>query len=199
MSKSIEETILALFDKFSHKHHWYDETSKNIHYYNGWKTNSAWKINKRVVVPHMNAFDSWSGKFRPYYEVCDKLKDIEKVFDYLDGGRSDHVDLEAALKRAEETGQTKKIQLKYFNVTFYKKGTCHIEFTNLDLLKKFNLFGSQKKGWLPPSYGKANYEDMDSEEKTVIDSFEGELEYRKVLKNKDYFIVEIGLPLLEAS
>lgn len=199
MSKSIEETILALFDKFSHKHHWYDETSKNIHYYNGWKTNSAWKINKRVVVPHMNAFDSWSGKFRPYYEVCDKLKDIEKVFDYLDGGRSDHVDLEAALKRAEETGQTKKIQLKYFNVTFYKKGTCHIEFTNLDLLKKFNLFGSQKKGWLPPSYGKANYEDMDSEEKAVIDSFEGELEYRKVLKNKDYFIVEIGLPLLEAS
>lgn len=199
MSKSIEETILALFDKFSHKHHWYDETSKNIHYYNGWKTNSAWKINKRVVVPHMNAFDSWSGEFRPYYEVCDKLKDIEKVFDYLDGGRSDHVDLDAALKRAEETGQTKKIQLKYFNVTFYKKGTCHIEFTNLDLLKKFNLFGSQKKGWLPPSYGKANYEDMSQEEKTVIDSYEGEAEYRKVLENKDYFISEIGLPLLEAS
>lgn len=199
MSKSIEETILALFDEFSHKHHWYDETSKNIHYYNGWKTNSAWKINKRVIIPNMNAYDSWNGAFLPKYQVGDKLKDIEKVFDYLDGGRSDHVDSEAALKRAQEAGQTKKIQLKYFNITFYKKGTCHIEFTNLDLLKKFNLFGSQKKGWLPPSYGKANYEDMSQEEKTVIDSYEGEVEYRKVLKNKDYFLCEVGLPLLEAS
>lgn len=71
--------------------------------------------------------------------------------------------------------------------------------TNLDLLKKFNLFGSQRKGWLPPSYGKAKYEEMNPEEKAVIDSFEGELEYRKVLKNKDYFITEVGLPLLEAS
>lgn len=199
MSKSIEDTILTLFDEFSHKHHWYNETSKNIHYYNGWKTNSAWKINKRVIIPNMNAYDSWNGAFRPKYQVGDKLKDIEKVFDYLDGGRSDHVDLEAALKRAQETGQTAKIPLKYFSVTFYKKGTCHIEFTNLNLLKKFNLFGSQKKGWLPPSYGKANYEDMSQEEKTVIDSYEGEAEYRKVLENKDYFISEIGLPLLEAS
>ncbi len=196
MSKSIDDTILALFEEFSHKHHWYNETSKNIHYYNGWKTNQCWKINKRVIIP-LSAY-SW-GEFRPNYSAGDKLKDIEKVFDYLDDGQSDHVDLEVTLKRAQEAGQTTKIPLKYFNVTFYKKGTCHIEFANPDLLKKFNLFGSQKKGWLPPSYGKADYDDMAQEEKTVIDSYEGEAEYRKVMKNKDYFLCKVGLPLLEAS
>jgi len=198
MCKSIEGTILALFEEFSNKYHYYDDTSKNIHYYNGWKTNSAWKINKRVIIPRMNAFDDWSGKFQANYLIKDKLMDIEKVFDYLDGGRSNHVDLEATLKRAQEIGQTTKIKLKYFLITFYKKGTAHIEFINLDLLKKFNLFGSQRKGWLPPSYGKTKYEDMSQEEKAVIDDFEGEVEYQKVMKNKDYFICDlVRLPMLE--
>jgi len=56
------------------------------------------------------------------------------------------------------------------------------------LLKKFNLFGSQQKGWLPPSYGKANYEDMSAEERAVIDDFEGREEYEKVMRNKDYYL-----------
>lgn len=198
-SKSIEDTILALFDEFSNKHHWYDEMSKNIHYYNGWKTNKSWCINKKVIIP-LNAFDNWRNTYTLYLKsrTADKLADIEKIFDYLDGGRSNHVDLYATLQKAQEAGQTSKIPLKYFNVTVYKKGTCHIEFTNLELLKKFNLFGSQRKGWLPPGYGKVKYEDMSQEEKAVIDDFEGEVEYRKVMKNKDYYLCEsVGLLVLE--
>ena len=49
MKSSLEEDILKLFDDFSHKYHYYDETSKNIHYYNGWKTNKAHMINKKVI------------------------------------------------------------------------------------------------------------------------------------------------------
>ena len=47
----IEETIIALFDELSHKYSYWDETSKNIHYYNGWKTNQSWVVNKKVVIP----------------------------------------------------------------------------------------------------------------------------------------------------
>jgi hypothetical protein len=198
-SKSIEDTIIKLFDDFSYQNHW-DDTSKNIHYYNGWKSNKAWFINKRIVVPRMSAFDDWDGRFQANYRVKDKLTDIEKVFDYLDGGRTDHVNLEIELQRAQEAAQTSKIQLKYFKITFYKKGTAHIEFTNLELLKKFNLFGSQRKGWLPPSYGKAKYEDMTTEEQTIINEFEGPAEYQKVMANKDYYICEsVGLPMLESK
>ena len=192
MIKAVENTILSLFEEFSHKHY-YDEMSKNTHLYNGWKTNKAWKINKKIIIPLSGFYDmqySW-GRYCPTeYKVIDKLTDIEKVFNYLDDGTTEDIDIKKALQHAEDNDITKKIQLKYFNVTFYKKGTCHIEFDNLDLLHKFNLFGSQRKGWIPPSYGKKHYKDMTEEEKAVIDDFEGEISYKKVMSNKEYYIVE---------
>lgn len=199
--KGIEQTIIDLFDEFSHKHHYYDETSKNIHYYNGWKTNKAWIVNKKVIIPLSGFHDleySWGG-FRPTKsDTVKKLQDIEKCFNYLDGGLTEAVDLEESLKFAEEYGETKDIQLKYFTVSFYKKGTCHITFNNDELLKKFNIFGSQHKGWLPPSYGKKAYKDMTAEEKGVVNEFEGEKEYSKVISNKGYYLFDgNNLNLLE--
>jgi len=199
MMKSVEKTILDLFEEFSHKSHWHDETSKNIHYYDGWKTNKAWIINRKVII-RLNGFNSWSANLDYSYAVIQKLMDTEKVFNYLDAGLSDHIDLKEILKQAEKDLETRKIQLKYFTVTFYKKGTCHIEFTNLDLLKKFNLFGSQRKGWLPPSYGKKKYKDMSKEEKVVVTEFEGEKEYERVMENREYFIYKSdGLLMLDGD
>ena len=198
MIQSVENTILALFEEFSNKHHWHDETSKNIHYYNGWKTNKSWKINKKVIIP-LSGFNSWDSSRIDYdYNVLGRLSDIEKVFNYLDGGVTEENNIKEALKTAQHYGETKKIPLKYFAVTFYKKGTCHIEFANEELLHKFNLYGSQRKGWLPPSYSKAKYKDMTPEEKSVIDEFEGEESYRKVMSNKDYYIVETSKLLMLA-
>lgn len=199
--KGIEDTIIELFDEFSHKHYYYDETSKNIHYYNGWKTNKAWIVNKKVIIPLSGFYDlEYSfGGFRPTRnDTIRKLQDIEKCFNYLDGGLTEAVNLEESLKFAEEYGETKDIQLKYFTVTFYKKGTCHITFNNEELLKKFNIFGSQHKGWLPPSYGKKSYKDMTTEEKAVVNEFEGEKEYNKVISNKGYYLFDgNNLNLLE--
>ncbi len=182
--KSVEDTIIELFDELSHKHSYYDG-SENVHYYDGWKTNKAWKINRRVII-RLRGYH-W-GEFRPEYNAKRKLRDIEKVFDYLDGGRTDHTDSMAILDKAKAESQTRKIPLKYFNVSFYKKGTCHIEFTDEELLKKFNLYGSLKKNWLPPSYGKKSYKDMNQEERQVIDDFEGEEEYKKTLLSPNYYL-----------
>ena len=84
------------------------------------------------------------------------MAQIERVLHFLDtnGKPYNGDELRAALKAAEESGQTRNIQLHYFKVTFYKKGTAHIEFTNTDVLKSFNLYAGQKKGWRPPTYGK---------------------------------------------
>jgi hypothetical protein len=192
MVQGVEDTILNLFEEFSYKHY-YDEQSKNIHLYNGWKTNKAYKINKKVIIPLNAYYDmqySW-GRYEPsHYRVMDKLKDIEKVFNYLDNGQTEPIDMKEALIFAEHYGETKKIELKYFYVTFFKKGTCHIEFKNLDLLHKFNLFGSQRKNWLPPSYGKTKYNDMTKEERTIIDEFEGMASYNKVYNNQSYYLVK---------
>lgn len=198
--KGIEETIISLFDELSHKYSWDKEYSSNIHYYNGWKTNQSWIINKKVIIP-LSAYDTYSGKFRPTgysSNAIKKLTDIEKCFNYLDGGLTEAIDIEESLKFAEEFQETKEIQLKYFTVTFYKKGTSHIVFNNEELLKKFNIFGAQHKKWLPPSYGKKQYKDMTQEEKQVVNEFEGEKEYNKVINNTNYYLFNCNnLSLLE--
>ncbi|WP_425203657.1 DNA N-6-adenine-methyltransferase [Priestia megaterium] len=188
MVQGVEDTILNLFEEFSHKHY-YDESSKNVHLFNGWKTNKSYKINKKVIIP-LNGYNEFWGKYEPTsWKVLDKLKDIEKVFNYLDSGLTEDINLTDELKMAEHYQETKKIELKYFYVTFYKKGTCHIEFKDMELLHKFNLFGSQKKNWLPPSYGKTSYKNMTPEEKEIVKQFEGEQSYSKVMQNKAYYFV----------
>jgi hypothetical protein len=197
--RGVEETILKLYDDFSHKYHWADETSKNIHYFNGWKTNKSWKINKKVIIP-LSGFDSYDKRPSFKYSVSSRLSDVTKIFDYLDSGRTYEVNIDGELQLAQDRRQTAKIQLKYFTVTFYKKGTCHIEFTDLALLEKFNLYGCQRKGWLPPHYGKKRYKDMSAEEQEVANSFSGgETEYNKIYKQQEFYLVESNAPLLLAE
>jgi len=186
----VEDTIIALFDELSHKHYWDKDNSSNIHYYNGWKTNKSWYINEKVIIP-LSAWDTiWNQFSVNKYTIVEKLQDVEKCFNYLDSGLTDAIDLKETLEFSQEYGETRNIMLKYFNITFYKKGTCHITFTNPEILKKFNIFGSQKKGWLPPAYGKKKYKDMTAEEKTVVNEFEGEKEYNKVMNNTKYYLFD---------
>ena len=199
LSAGIEECIIKLFDELSYQYAYSDELSKNIHYYNGWKTNKAWIINKKVILPWMNAWNGYTGRFSPTdYRLLEKFEDIEHALNYL-SGKTSSSDLRYILNRAEKEGQTKKVQLKYFTVTFYKKGTCHIEFTDLELLKKLNIFGSQRKGWLPPAYGKKSYKDLTPEEKTVIDDFEGRASYEDTYANADKYLIDTFLPALDMA
>lgn len=189
----IEKTIMDLFDDWTRKYHW-DENSQNRHYFNGWRTNNAFAVNKKVIIPMYGALEaSWSrkGDYSIGYTTIGKLDDIEKVFDYLDGGLTESLKPAGSVaKEAVENGQTRAIPCKYFEVTLFKKGTCHIKFTNPDVIQKFNLFAAKGKNWLPPSYGRKRYKDLDAEEKAVIDSFEGEESYNRVLARPDYFLTE---------
>jgi len=194
INKAVEETILSLFDELSNQYHYNNETSKNIHYYNGWKTNKCWKINNKVIIPfYMRTYKNLDGsyKFLDCYEASNKMEDITKIFDYLDCGQTEYqYSISNIVKAYFDKGEYKNIPLKYFNATFYKKGTCHITFTNLELLDKFNLFGSQRKGWLPPNYGKKPYIEMDKEEQEVVKEFSGSIEnYNKIYTNQDYYLV----------
>lgn len=46
---------------------------------------------------------------------------------------------------------------------------------------------------------KKNYNDMTQEEKRVIDSFEGERNYQKVINNPKYYLSYNSMNLLEVS
>lgn len=189
----IEATILKLFDDWTYKHSWRDDNSPNRHYFDGWKTNDCFAVNKKVIIP-FGGYDDWvSSRFRAY-NVLQKFRDIEKVFDFLDSGRTEwEGSVEKAFEEAEATQNTKNIDTKYFTVTFFKKGTAHLVFKNPELLEKFNLFAAQHKNWLPPSYGKKRYKDMTPEEQRVVDSFQGRERYEHVMAHADYYL-DAGKP-----
>ena len=195
MCKGVEETILQLFDDMTAEHAWYPECSKNVHYYNGWQTNKAHKIGSKVIMPVNGMFGSysWNKNDLDIRRVYDVLSDIEKSLNYLDGGLTEDVRLDFILQRAEQEKKTKNIHCKYFAVDFFKKGTMHIKFypESMKLVDRFNIYASQKKGWLPPSYGKKYYSDMTQEEKNVIDSFQGEESYNEVMMNATYYLNDV--------
>lgn len=195
--KGIEDTIVDLFDDWTRRS--WNQESPNRHYYDGWKTNDCFAIGKKVIIPFYGAYDSWSNRFHSY-AVIQRFRDIEKVFDFLDSGRTNWPgSLGNALDVAEATGNTRNIDTKYFTATFYKKGTAHLVFKDLALLEKFNLFAGQKKGWLPPAYGKKRYDDMTPEEQHVVDSFQGRERYENVMNNADYYLSTNSTELLMLS
>ena len=141
MCQGVEDTIVALFDRLTTAHSWYPECSKNVHYYNGWKTNKAHKINGKVILPVNGMFSdySWDKDSFDLRVAENTISDIEKVFEYLDGNMSAEVDLHNVLKNAHDSGQTKNIPCKFLDITLYKKGTMHIKFRNQELLDRFNI------------------------------------------------------------
>jgi phospholipid N-methyltransferase len=191
ITSGVEDAIMDMFATFTDRYAYHDWNS-NVHYYNGWRTNKSHVINRRVIVPinGSNAY-SWDKNRFDSYRIAKEIGDLVKAFDYL-AGESRFGDMWAsALDRIKEFGPlTRNVDFGYFWATFYKKGTCHIEFRDMNLLAKLNIYGSQKKNWLPPSYGKRRYRDMDPEEQAVVDSFQGEDSYDLVMDNADYFLTD---------
>lgn len=200
LTTNIEDAILEQFEKLTYAHSL--DKSSNIHYFDGWKTNSAFMIKPKVIIPCYGLHENYhSSSWWSLYKATDKLDELEKIFTYLDGGQTpgDTVNtIMYNLNSRDYTGE--RLSFKYFDVEFKKKGTIHLWFKNPDLLKKFNIFGANKKGWLPNDYGQKPYEAMTEEEKHVIDDFQGKQDYNRVVNNSRYYmtietsnIMQIGM------
>lgn len=191
-TSGIEDAILAMFDNFSRRFSYNDEFGANLHYYNGWKSNAAHKINKKIILP-VNGFSSysWGKRGLDTYYITEKIADMVKAFNYLAGDLDSPITLTTgAITHANHTSQFRSVDFHYFTATFYKKGTCHITFKDQRLLDKLNIYGSQRKGWLPPSYGKRTYAEMGADEQRVVDEFQGEDAYTTVLAERAYYLAQ---------
>lgn len=193
----IDKAIMDVFEKMTAAHSWWPETKNNIHYYSGWATNKAHKIGKKVIIPiHGSHSDSWRGEKLAEYTIYGVLGDIEKSLNYLDQGVTAESDMHVVLKTANAAGQTRNIAFKYFNATFFKKGTCHITFHDQRMVDLLNIYAARGRNWLPPNYGKARYEQMTPEEREVVDSFQGKEQYERIMENADYYLVAHNQQLL---
>ena len=107
---------------------------------------------------------------------------------YLDCGRTEDFKMYERLEQAQRTGENRGIDTKFFKVDLFRKGTCHLTFKDLDLLKKFNLYCGKKKNWLPDDYGRKPYSHLDNEEREIVDSFEGKASYEDTYRNQEFYL-----------
>lgn len=127
----VKDSIMQMFEKFTAKHSWYPECESSIHYYNGWRTNLAHKVNDKKVIIPMNGFQSHYSFEKDWkldeWEISRTISDLERAMRYLDRGEATFfVSPENVARRAAATGDNRNIEFTYFFVTYYKKGTAHI-------------------------------------------------------------------------
>lgn len=186
LNHNLDEAILKQFDNLTYSHSMSNQS--NVHYFNGWKTNSAFMIKSKVIIPMYGCYDS-RYSYYSLHNIRDYLDELEKIFVYLDGNAKTGMSISERWQQSDVSHyQGTRINCKYFDVEIKKKGTVHIWFTDKELLKKFNIFGCQKHGWLPDSYGKKAYKDMNKEERDVINSFEGEKSYDEVFNSPQKYL-----------
>ena len=204
LQQGVEDSIMKLFSKLSDEHAWSKEVQNdNIHYYNGWATNKAWKVGMKVILP-INGFRSysWVGEKLDEYDIANTISDLERSLMYLDKGEIGwQRDPYHVIKMANELGnQRQELDFTYFSCKFYKKGTCHIKFRPeaAPIIDRLNIFAARQRSWLPPSYGRKQYKDMSEKERAVIDDFQGEKAYEKVMENPKMYVIEAAqmTPLL---
>ncbi|MCK5601732.1 DUF4942 domain-containing protein, partial [Candidatus Pacearchaeota archaeon] len=177
--QTLTDAVLTLFDKFTIRHCHSDGLyEKNIHYFSGWKTNNAFKVGKKVIIPLYGGWGSgpfigYSGEWKLDYGAYDELRDIDVVMNYFDGCSHYRSIREAVEQAFYHDGQSRKILSTYFEITCYKKGTIHLTFRDENILRRFNIAACRGKNWLMHDYGNKRFTDLSAEEKTTVESFEG--------------------------
>lgn len=127
----------------------------------GWKTNSAYKVNKRVILPNhiecidYSSYDDFRLNYR--YNYSSGVSDIDKAMCLVDGKDYENIyTIKSALESefniikvdGYQNGTNNKCESEYFNLKFYKKGTLHLQFKDDKLWEQFNIMAAQGKNWI---------------------------------------------------
>lgn len=145
VSSIMEEALLKIFDELTR----YDK--KNMCHWEGWATNDAWRVNRKVIVPNIVDCDKWTGQasLSYFWRGREFLDDIDRVMCSLTGKNYNEVKtIQSALTGAfPEWGHNPESE--FFTIRYYKKGTVHLTFKSERLLMDFNRAAAKGKNWLP--------------------------------------------------
>ena len=145
----LQECVVEAFDLMTR---YYDENRIHIE---GWKTNDAWRVNRRVVLPRI--VDVWYGGdgHLTYGDTRQNLNDIDRALAFLEGKKLESVPrtavcaLEEHFKEYGPDFSGVLFESTYFEMRCYKKGTLHMYFKDKELWERFNLTAARGKNWLP--------------------------------------------------
>lgn len=134
------ESVVRIFEKITKYH--MNEYSTNIHYYDGWKTNNAYRINKKIIIPISHMFDNWYFKDeydRLGYEVKAWIDDIVKAFQLID----------PSVPSDFNYAGNNEFENDLLRFKMFKNGNIHVWFKDLQLLAKLNYLCGSHFGWIP--------------------------------------------------
>jgi hypothetical protein len=145
----MKDCVLDCFDLLTRYH---EDNREEVE---GWKTNDAFRVRRKCILPYCVEYDSWGRKFKLTYRVEHGLAaDLDKALCFLAGRRIEDVLTikDAVRKRGEEMMQDfgdSKCESEFFSLRFFKKGTLHLIFKDEALWARFNQFVAAERGWLP--------------------------------------------------
>lgn len=201
LDSNIHEAIVNLYDCFTYKYS--RENPNNVHLFNGWNTNQGFKINPKKIIYPLYLYTTYGGWGSwDVYQLRDFLTEVEKVFVYLDCGRTEGDSVQDVINKRyfNDRYHGEDLSFKYFDVEVKKKGTIHIKWKCDELIKKLTIIGCKAHGTLPNDYGTKKYSDLDEKHKDVVDSFEGEKNYADTVNNaKLYLDTGTSIQLLTAN
>ncbi|MEK4970694.1 DUF4942 domain-containing protein [Cytobacillus sp. FSL R7-0696] len=141
-SDMLMSSVVSIFEKItSYSRRGF---STNVHYYNGWNTNEAYKIGKKVIYPFFTSFGDRGTGVRDNsfnsvdYRIKGFIFDLLKAFEPF---REVSYDFEMIGK-----GEFKNDVLRF---KIFMKGTVHVWFNDLVSLNKINYVCGRKFNWLP--------------------------------------------------
>ena len=142
----MKECLLTTFDTATTFH------AKNKVHVEGWKTNSTYKVNKKIILPYAVTYDGWWG-WNYYARTRDFLLDIDKVLSWLTGNKGYISTYQAMDNRFTEIRRgdcsyRDVFESTFFKIRFFKKGTVHLTFKDDNVWEKFNVESAKGKMWI---------------------------------------------------
>lgn len=161
----------------------------------GWKTNDAFQVKKKCILPYGIRFDrDWYNKgysanfgLSYHHDTRSAWNDIDKAMcvvagispEYLNNWKEGHEDqyvksIGKALKEQFDAigSLTKpagkfdnKCESTFFKMKFYMTGTVHLEWKDQKILDRFNRLACEGKGWLKPA---ENTKQADPDESQLV-------------------------------
>jgi len=122
----------------------------------GWKTNDAWRVNRRAVLPYcVNA--EWGNPRINYGRHAHELNDLDRAMAFLEGKSLEQITtvFDVFNRMGQQFGKDALGALyesTYFEFRGYKKGTLHLHFKDKSLWERFNIEAARGKNWLPDDY-----------------------------------------------
>ena len=143
----IIDSICSVFDRATAYH------ENNKVHCEGWKTNSGWKIENKIIIPSGirvglfgDDWDSpWGGRDANFYD------DLDEVLSRLAQVKYEP---EEGFRRWVNDSKLKDVEpgkwhtRRFYDVKLHKKGTVHIRFTDLYLLDDLNAIVAKERNWL---------------------------------------------------